>query len=166
MVDRYLASPRFGERWGRHWLDIVRYADSVGRNWNAPFTYAWRYRDYVIDSFNSGKPYDQFLIEQLAGDLLPGNHVETRRNQYTATGFLALGAMDIIEPEGESLMMDRVDEQIDVTSRAMLGLTVACARCHDHKYEPVTMRDYYALAGIFYSTNTKSGQRRGRLCHR
>ena len=163
VVDRLLKSPRFGERWGRHWLDVVRYADSVGRNWNAPFTYAWRYRDYVIDSLNNDKPYDQFLTEQLAGDLLVGKSqsLEVRREQLTATAFLALGAMDIIEPEGESLMMDRIDEQVDVTTRAMLGLTVACARCHDHKYEPVSMRDYYALAGIFYSTDTKSGQRRG-----
>lgn len=161
VVDTYLDSDRFGERWGRHWLDVVRYADSVGRNWNSPFTYAWRYRDYVIDSLNNNKPYDRFLTEQLAGDLLPADSLESRREQLTATGFLALGAMDIIEPEGEPLMMDRVDEQIDVTTRAMLGLTVACARCHDHKYEPVTMRDYYALAGIFYSTETKSGQRRG-----
>lgn len=161
VVDRLLASPRFGERWGRHWLDVVRYADSVGRNWNAPFTYAWRYRDYVIDSFNADKPYDQFITEQLAGDQLSAEELNLRRAQITATGFLALGAMDIIEPEGESLMMDRIDEQIDVTTRAFLGLTVACARCHDHKYEPVTMHDYYALAGVFYSTNTKSGQRRG-----
>lgn len=161
VVDQYLDSPRYGERWGRHWLDIVRYADSVGRNWNAPFTYAWRYRDYVIDSFNQDKPYDRFIIEQIAGDLISADDLTSRREQLTATGFLALGAMDIIEPEGESLVMDRVDEQIDVTTRALLGITVACARCHDHKYEPVTTRDYYALAGIFYSTETKSGQRRG-----
>lgn len=161
VVNRYLDSHHFGERWGRHWLDIVRYADSVGRNWNAPFTYAWRYRDYVIDSFNRDTPYDRFITEQLAGDLLPKTDLASSRSQLTATGFLALGAMDIIEPEGESLTMDRIDEQIDVTTRALLGLTVSCARCHDHKYEPVTMRDYYALAGVFYSTNTKSGQRRG-----
>lgn len=161
VVDRYLDSPQFGERWGRHWLDVVRYADSVGRNWNAPFTYAWRYRNYVIDSLNKDKPYDRFLTEQIAGDLLPAEILAAQREQLVATGFLALGAMDIIEPEGESLMMDRIDEQIDVTTRAVLGLTVACARCHDHKYEPVKMQDYYALAGIFYSTETKSGQRRG-----
>ena len=161
VVDRYLDSPRFGERWGRHWLDVARYADSVGRNWNAPFTYAWRYRDYVIDAFNSDKPYDRFLIEQLAGDLLPADDLATRREQLIATGFLALGPMNIIEPEGESLMMDRIDEQIDVTTRAILALTVSCARCHDHKYEPITMRDYYALAGVFYSTRTLPGQRRG-----
>ncbi len=161
VVDAYLASPRFGERWGRHWLDVVRYADSVGRNWNAPFTYARRYRDYVIDAMNQDKPYDRFLVEQLAGDLLPADDLATRREKDIATGFLALGPIDIIEPEGESLMMDRIDEQIDVITRAMLGLTVSCARCHDHKYEPITMQDYYALAGVFYSTRTYSGQRRG-----
>ena len=161
VVDRYLDSDRFGERWGRHWLDVVRYADSVGRNWNAPFTYAWRYRDYVIDSLNNDKPYDRFIIEQLAGDLLPAKNLAARREQLVATGMLALGPTDIIVPEGEKLMMDRVDEQIDVVTRGLLALTVSCARCHDHKYEPITMRDYYALAGIFYSTETLSGQRRG-----
>ena len=115
----------------------------------------------MIDALNKDKPYDRFVVEQLAGDLLPATDLESEREQITATGFLALGPTDIIVPEGEKLMMDRVDEQIDVTTRAMLGLTVACARCHDHKYDPVTMRDYYALAGVFYSTNTLSGQRRG-----
>lgn len=161
VVDRYLASECFGERWGRHWLDVARYADSVGRNWNAPFTYAWRYRNYVIDALNDDVAYDRFLTEQLAGDLLPAADWESRRRHLIATGFLALGPMNIIVPEGEQLMMDRIDEQIDVTSRAVLGLTVNCARCHDHKYEPITMRDYYALAGVFYSTETLSGQRRG-----
>jgi hypothetical protein len=160
-TDRYLESSHFGERWGRHWLDVARYADSVGRNWNAPFTYAWRYRNYVIDAFNSDKPYDRFLTEQLAGDLLPADDLDSQRKQLIATGFLALGPTDIIIPEGEELMMDRIDEQIDVTTRAILGLTVSCARCHDHKYDPITMRDYYALAGVFYSTRTWSGQRRG-----
>lgn len=160
-VDQYLDSPRFGERWGRHWLDIARYADSVGRNWNAPFTYAWRYRDYVIDAFNKDKPYDLFVTEQLAGDLLTADDIAARREQLSATAFLTLGPMNIIEPEGESLTMDRIDEQIDVTTRSMLALTVSCARCHDHKYEPISMRDYYALAGVFYSTQSMSGQRRG-----
>ncbi len=161
VIDRYLASPRFGERWGRHWLDVVRYADSVGRNWNAPFNYAWRYRNYVIDAFNQDLPFNEFITEQLAGDLLSSPDVDTRRSRLIATGFLALGPMNIIEPEGDTFTMDRIDEQIDVTTRAILGLTVACARCHDHKYEPVSMKDYYALAGIFYSTEVLSGQRRG-----
>ncbi|MCS6849842.1 MAG: DUF1549 and DUF1553 domain-containing protein, partial [Gemmataceae bacterium] len=158
VVDHYLASPRFGERWARHWLDVVRYADSVGRTWNAPFLYAWRYRDYVIDAFNQDKPFDRFVMEQLAGDLLPARSVAEEREQRIATGFLALGSLPIAEGRLEGFTLDRIDDQIDVTTRAFLGLTVACARCHDHKYEPITMRDYYALAGIFYSTRTLSGQ--------
>jgi hypothetical protein len=159
VVDRYLASPRFGERWGRHWLDVVRYSDCVGRTWNAPFTYAWRYRDWVIDALNADKPFDRFIVEQLAGDLLGADTIEQYREQVIATGLLALGAMDLQAPGGrEQFALDRVDDQIDVTTRAFLGLTVSCARCHDHKYDPVTQRDYYALAGIFYSTRTLPGQ--------
>lgn len=156
-VDSLLASPRFGERWARHWLDIVRYADSVGRNWNAPFTYAWRYRDYVIDALNADKPYDRFLTEQIAGDLLPAKSLDERRQNLIATGLLALGSLDLQALDREQFYLDGVDDQIDVISRAMLGLTISCARCHDHKYDPVTMRDYYALAGIFYSTKILSG---------
>lgn len=158
VVDRLFQSPRFGERWGRHWLDAVRYADSVGKSWNAPFTYAWRYRDYVIDSFNQDKPFDQFVTEQLAGDLLPARSAAQEREQRIATGFLALGSISLQEGSREQSIMDRVDDQIDVTTRAFLGLTVSCARCHDHKLDPISMRDYYALAGIFYSTRLWTGQ--------
>jgi Protein of unknown function (DUF1549)/Protein of unknown function (DUF1553) len=157
VVDRLLASPRFGERWARHWLDVVHYADSVGRTMNAAFPYAHRYRDYVIDALNKDKPYHRFVAEQVAGDLLPWRTVEERRENLTATGFLTMASLDLSEG-GEQLVMDRVDDQIDVTTRAILGLTVACARCHDHKTDPVTQRDYYALAGIFYSSETWSGQ--------
>ena len=118
VVDRLLQSPRFGERWGRHWLDVVRYADSVGKSWNAPFTYAWRYRDYVIDSLNQDKPFDRFVIEQLAGDLLPARSVAEEREQRIATGFLALGSISLQEGSREQAIMDRVDDQIDVTTRA------------------------------------------------
>ena len=156
-VDRYLASPHFGERWGRHWLDLVRYGDSTGRVWNAPLTYAWRYRDWVIDALNEDKPYDRFLTEQLAGDLLPASTPEQSRRQRIATGFLALGAVDVQAMSHEQFLLDVIDDQIDVVSRAVLGLSISCARCHDHKYEPVTMRDYYALAGVFYSTRTLPG---------
>jgi hypothetical protein len=159
VVDQYLDSRCFGERWGRHWLDVVRYSDCVGRTWNAPFTYAWRYRDYVIDAFDNDKPYDRFITEQLAGDLLPVRTVSEERETIVATGLLALGSMDLTEGRQEGFIMDQIDDQIDVTTRSFLGLTVSCARCHDHKYEPITMRDYYALAGIFYSTKTLSGQR-------
>jgi hypothetical protein len=158
VVDAYLKSPRFGERWGRHWLDVVRYADSVGRTWNAPFTYAWKYRDWVIDSFNNDKPYNRFVAEQIAGDLLPATTVEQRKDQIIGTGVLALGAVDLSEGSEERFIMDQIDDQIDVTSRAFLGLTIACARCHDHKTDPVTMDDYYGLAGVFYSSQTLPGQ--------
>jgi hypothetical protein len=157
LVDSLLASPRFGERWARHWLDVVRYADSVGRSWNAPFTYAWRYRDYVVDAFNADVPYDRFIAEQLAGDLLKSNDVDERRAQLSGGGFLGLGSLELRET-GDQFVMDQIDDQIDVTTRAFLGITVACARCHDHKYDPISMYDYYALAGIFYSTETLPGQ--------
>ncbi len=157
VIDHYLASPRFGERWGRHWLDIVRYADSTGRAWNAPFTYAWRYRDYVIDSFNADKPLDRFVLEQLCGDLLPADSLEEERTNQIATGLLALGALDLQSLSHEQFLLDRIDDQIDVVTRGLLGLSIACARCHDHKYDPVTMRDYYALAGIFQSMETWPG---------
>jgi hypothetical protein len=157
VLDRLLASPRFGERWARHWLDIVHYADSVGRTMNAAFPYAFRYRDYVIDALNKDKPYHRFIAEQVAGDLLPSQTVEERRENLLATGFLTMSALDLTE-RGEQMVMDRVDDQIDVTTRAILGLTVACARCHNHKTDPIKQRDYYALAGIFYSTDARSGQ--------
>ncbi|MCB1276611.1 DUF1549 and DUF1553 domain-containing protein [Prosthecobacter sp.] len=157
VVDAYLQSERFGERWARHWLDVVRYADSVGRVWNAPFLYAARYRDWVIDSLNSDKPYNRFVAEQLAGDLLPATTVLQRRDQIVGTGMLALGSVNVQEGSYEQFVLDRVDDQIDVVSRAFLGLTLACARCHDHKTEPVSQKDYYALAGIFYSSVTLSG---------
>lgn len=157
VVDVFLQSERFGERWARHWLDVVRYADSVGRVWNAPFLYAARYRDWVIDSLNADKPYNRFVAEQIAGDLLPAKTVLQRRDQIVGTGMLALGSMNVQEGDYEQYLLDQVDDQIDVVGRAFLGLTLACARCHDHKTEPVTMRDYYALAGIFYSSRTLSG---------
>jgi hypothetical protein len=157
LVDRYLDSPRFGEQWGRHWLDVARYADNTGRAWNAPLTYAWRYRDYVINAFNKDKPYDRFITEQLAGDLLPAKSIAEERENRIATGFLALGAHDLQNLSHEQFVMDGIDDQIDVTTRAFLGLSVACARCHDHKYDPITVRDYYALAGVFYSTTMLPG---------
>ncbi len=158
VVDAYLLSERFGERWARHWLDVVRYADSVGRVWNAPFLYAWRYRDWVIDSLNADKPYTRFIAEQIAGDLLPAKTVLQRRDQIVGTGMLTLGSMNLQEGSYEQFVLDQVDDQIDVTSRAFLGLTLSCARCHDHKTEPISQQDYYALAGIFYSTRTLPGQ--------
>lgn len=157
VIDRLLQSPRFGERWARHWLDVVRYADSVGRGWNAPFIQAFRYRDWVIDSFNNDKPYTRFVAEQIAGDLLPAKSDAEKQQNIIGTGFLTLGCVDLTALQYEQFKMDRVDDQIDVTTRAFLGMTIACARCHDHKTDPVTQHDYYALAGLFTSTETWSG---------
>jgi hypothetical protein len=157
VVDRLLASPQFGERWGRHWLDVARYAESSGKDVNITFPNAWRYRDYVIGAFNADKPYDQFLREQIAGDLLPAKDDRQRADQLIATGFLAIGSKSLNEQNPRQFCLDLADEQIDTLSQAMLGLTVACARCHDHKFDPIPQRDYYALAGIFLSTETHYG---------
>jgi hypothetical protein len=153
VVDRLLKSRHYGERWGQHWLDLVRYAETTANDANAVMGYAWRYRNYVIDAFNNDLPYDQFLTEQLAGDLLPPTEsvaVNTRRT--IATGYLMIGPKALAETDKEQSRLDIVDDQIDVTGRAMLGLTLACARCHDHKFDAIRTRDYYALAGIFRST--------------
>ena len=157
VVNRLLDSKHFGERWGRHWLDVVRYGESMGRTRNYPFPFAWKYRDYVIDSFNNDKPYNQFVTEQLAGDLLPSKDNRQSDEQHIATGFLALGSMDLNERDKEKFQLDVIDDQIDVTGRAFMALTTGCARCHDHKFDPIPTTDYYAMAGIFKSTNTLSG---------
>ncbi len=157
LVDTLLDSPQFGERWGRHWLDVVRYAESTGMERNATFTQAWRYRDYVIDAFNGDMPFDQFTRQQVAGDLLPYQSQQQRDRQLIATGMLALGPKSLNEPKAEKFQMDVVDEQIDVVTRAFLGLTVSCARCHDHKFDPIPQSEYYSLAGIFTSTDTFYG---------
>jgi cytochrome c553 len=154
VVDSLLASPHYGERWGRHWLDVARYADSNGLDENLSFGNAWRYRDYVVDSFNHDKPYDVFIREQLAGDLMQTDDEKLRNERMTATAFLSMGPKVLAEPDKPKLAMDIVDEQIEVTSKAFLGLTVACARCHNHKFDPIPTKDYYALAGIFKSTRT------------
>lgn len=152
VVDKLLESPAFGQRWGRHWLDVARYGESTGSARNLPYPHAWRYRDYVIAAFNSDKPFNQFILEQVAGDLLPATSPAEKREQLIATGFLALGVKDVNQRFKVRYDMDNVDEQIDTVSKAFLGLTVSCARCHDHKFDPVSTRDYYALAGIFAST--------------
>ncbi len=153
VVDRLLASPRYGEKWGRHWLDVARYADSTGADEDYRYPHAWRYRDYVINSFNADVPYNQFVREQIAGDLLPtppGEAVNTAG--IIATGFLALGPKLVAEQDKVKMFYDIVDEQIDVAGKAILGLTISCARCHDHKFDPVSTKDYYSLASIFAST--------------
>ena len=161
IVDDFLNSPHYGERWGRHWLDVARYADSTGVDEDHPFGDSWRYRDYVVAAFNDDLPFDQFVREQIAGDLLPapeGAPVNTQG--VVATGFLALGPMAMAQRDPIQKRYDVVDEQIDTTSKAFLGLTVACARCHDHKFDPILTSDYYALAGIFASTRTFDDWRR------
>jgi hypothetical protein len=157
VVDRLLASPAFGERWGRHWLDVARYADSSGKGDNLTYQEAWRYRDYVIASFNTDKPFDRFLREQLAGDLLPAATPAMRDEHLTATGFLVLGPKALADRDVLRRKMDVIDDQIDTIGRAFLGLSLGCARCHDHKFDPVPTTDYYALAGILASTRTLDG---------
>ncbi len=174
VVDRLLASPGFGERWGRHWLDVARYGESTGPSRNIPYPHAWKYRDYVIDSVNADVPFDRFIREQIAGDLLAKD--ESRQGFFstffpdpsflreqdrllTATGFLALGVKDVNQRFKVRFIMDNVDEQIDAVTRSVLGLTVTCARCHDHKFDPIPTTDYYALAGIFTSTDNAAGVR-------
>ena len=159
VVDRLLASPQFGERWGRHWLDVARYAESSGKERNVPYRMAWRYRDYVIDALNADLPYDQFIREQIAGDLLPAKSVAERDRQLIATGFLAVGPQALTERIEEQYLLDMADEQLDTTCRAFLASTAACARCHDHKFDPIPTTDYYALIGIFRSSESLAGIR-------
>jgi mono/diheme cytochrome c family protein len=155
VVERLLASPRYGERWGRHWLDVARYADSTGNDEDHRYPHAWKYRDYVIESFNDDLPYDQFIREQLAGDLLPAkNPGEVNRRGVIATGFLALGPKAIAQQDKKKMLYDVYDEQVDATTKAFLGLTVSCARCHDHKFDPILTKDYYAMIGMFASTRS------------
>lgn len=157
LVDELLASDRYGERWGRHWLDVARFAESTGGDHNNVYQHAWRYRDYVIDAFNDDKPFDRFIREQIAGDLLPIANDEEWANNIIATGFLAIGVKSVGEEDQQKFLANLVDEQIDTTTRAFLATTVACARCHDHKFDPIPQADYYALAGIFRSTETHYG---------
>jgi hypothetical protein len=159
-VDNLLDRKQFGERWGRHWLDVARYAETTGKEVEATFPHAWRYRDYVIDSFNTDKPYDQFILEQIAGDLLPAKNDKEWNENLVATGFLAIGPKSLAEQNPRQFQADLVDEQIDTTTRVVLGVSVACARCHDHKFDPIPQSDYYALAGIFQSTQTFFGGHR------
>ncbi len=161
LIDRLLKSPQFGERWGRHWLDIARFGESSGKERNIPFPYAWRYRDYVIDSFNEDKSYDRFIREQVAGDLLQASSAGERNENLIGTGFLAIGTKSLNERNREQYLMDQADEQIDVATRVVLGMTVACARCHDHKFDPISQSDYYAVAGIFRSTEVLAGVQAG-----
>lgn len=154
VVERLLASPHYGERWGRYWLDLARYADTNGADENHKLPESWRYRDYIVAALNADKPYDRFIHEQLAGDLLPFSSEAERRELLTATGFLVIGPKMLAEQDKDKLVADIVDEQLDTVGKVFLGLTMGCARCHDHKFDPITAADYYALAGVFHSTRT------------
>ena len=157
VVDQLLDSPQFGERWGRHWLDVARYSESSGKDVNVLFPLAWRYRDYVIDSFNDDVPYEQFIREQIAGDLMNSKSDEQKSRQLIATGFLAIGPKSLNEMKTSQFVVDLADEQLDTVTQSVMGLTVACARCHDHKFDPISQKDYTAFAGIFLSTDTFYG---------
>jgi len=156
VVDRLLATPAYGERWGRHWLDVVRYADArdardVGSA--ADITEAYRYRDWVVNAFNRDLPYDQFVVDQIAGDLVePARPDRVDADRMVATGLLAIGEWGSGDSDKEKMMTDIVADQVDIVGRTFLGLTIACARCHDHKFDPIPTADYYALAGVFFST--------------
>ncbi len=154
LVDGLLASRQFGETWGRHWLDVARFAESSGGGRTLLFKDAWRYRDYVIESVNADVPLDRFIREQIAGDILPAASPAERRRNLAATAFLALGPTNYEEQQKQQLRFDIIDEQLDTIGRAFLGQTIGCARCHDHKFDPIPQRDYYALAGILASTRT------------
>ena len=154
IVDEQLASPHFGERWGRHWLDVTRFAESSGGGRSLMFPHAWRFRDYVIDAYNNDKPFDEFIKEQIAGDLMPFESHDQKIERIVATGFLALGPTNYEQQDKELLRMEVIDEQVDTIGRAFLGLTLGCARCHDHKFDPIPMTDYYAMAGILKSTRS------------
>lgn len=153
LVDRLLASPAYGEKWGRHWLDVVRYADSLderGYDREGDILDAWRYRDWVVSAFNNDLPYNEFIRHQIAGDILSAKAWDPQKT--TATAVYAIGHWGNGDSDKRKVYTDMVDDQIDLTGRAFLGLTIACARCHDHKFDPITTRDYYSLAGIFFSS--------------
>ncbi len=145
VVDGLLARPEYGERWARHWLDVVRYADSNGYERDGAKPSAWRYRDYVIDAFNKDKPYDRFVTEQLAGDEVPGADAETQ----TALTFLRLGTWDDEPADPAVDRCDQLDDVLGTTASAFLGVTLRCARCHDHKFDPFTQKDYYGMLAVF-----------------
>lgn len=160
LIDKLLTDFRFGQKWARHWLDIARYADSTGKDQNIAYPYAWRYRDYVINSFNNDKPYDLFIKEQIAGDLLPNKNYLEYNNHLIATGFLSIGTKNLNVGD-KQYKADIIDEQIDVVTRGFLGITLSCARCHDHKFDPLSQKDYYKIYAIFENTNTLDGLNRG-----
>ena len=156
-TERLLLREEFGEKWARHWMDVARYADSNGGDFNLTFPESWRYRNYLIDAFNNDMPYDQFIREQIAGDLLPAKGPTDRNRKMIATGFLMVAPKMLTERNKPKMHLDIADEQVDTIGRAILGLTLGCARCHDHKFDPIPTTDYYAMLGILHSTRTADG---------
>ena len=160
LVDSLLEDEGFGEKWGRHWLDVARFGESSGQDRNLVSPYAWRYRDYVIDSFNNDKPYDQFIREQIAGDLMDHRTYQEYNEHQIATGFLTIGTKNI-QAQIRQFEADRNDDQIDAITRGFLGMTLSCARCHDHKFDPFSQKDYYGVYGLFNNTENLDGLYRG-----
>ena len=151
-VDRLLNSKAYGERWARHWLDLTGYADMMGTS-NAVFAeHAWRYRDYLINAFNADKPFDEFVREQIAGDLMPSKSVEDRAENITATGFLMVGDIEIVNPDKAKMETDHIDSQMIKIGQTFMGMTLGCVRCHDHKFDPIGVDDYYGIAGMLRSS--------------
>ncbi len=160
LVDSLLEDEGFGEKWARHWLDVARFGESSGQDRNLVSPYAWRYRDYVIDSFNKDKPYDEFIRQQIAGDLMPHKTFEQYNENQIATGFLTIGTKNI-QAQTRQFEADRNDDQIDAITRGFLGMTLSCARCHDHKFDPFSQQDYYGVFGLFNNTENLDGLYRG-----
>jgi hypothetical protein len=152
VVDRLLSSRAFGERWARHWLDLTGYADMIGTSNNVFAEHAWRYRDYLIEAFHKDKPFDRFVQEQIAGDLLPAASPQERAENITATGFLMVGDVEIVEPDKAKMEADHIDTQVAKIGTAFLGMTLNCVRCHDHKFDPIGLVDYYGVAGMLRSS--------------
>lgn len=152
VVDRLLSSKAYGERWARHWLDLTGYADMIGTSNNVFAEHAWRYRDYLIDAFNADKPFDEFVREQIAGDLMPSQSTEDRAENIVATGFLMVGDIEIVNPDKARMEADHIDTQVNRIGQTFMGMTLGCVRCHDHKFDPIGVEDYYGIAGMLHSS--------------
>ena len=152
VVDRLLDSRAYGERWSRHWLDLTGYADMIGTSNSVFAQHAWRYRDYLIEAFNNDKPFDRFVREQIAGDLMEASTPQEKANNITATGFLMLGDVEIVEPDKPKMETDHIDTQVSKIGTVFLGMTLGCVRCHDHKFDPIGVDDYYGIAGMLRSS--------------
>ena len=152
VVDRLLNSKAYGERWARHWLDLTGYADMIGTSNGVFAEHAWRYRDYLINAFNADKPFDEFVREQIAGDLMPSKSTEDRAQKITATGFLMVGDIEIVNPDKAKMETDHIDSQMIKIGQTFMGMTLGCVRCHDHKFDPIGVDDYYGIAGMLRSS--------------